>query len=373
LATLDDAAYDALAPVQWPCPASGQGAGSARLFARGGFPTADGRARMLPLTIRADAKLAGYPLILNTGRVRDQWHTMTRTGRIPHLMTHSPGPRLAMHPRDAMRRGIVDGGVARVASAQGQTSLRVEIDPGLRQGQVFAPMHWTDQFASSGPTDRLVHALTDPVSGQPDLKGTPVQVSALREIWRGVLLRRLDGQLSLGDDGLWSKAPIASGFRYELSGLAPLQVVIDAEQALRRLLQIDADAELISYADPKKSVFRYAGLVDGKLEACVFFAAPQAMFPEADAAGPLLGQPLDALKRLGLLAGLEAGSQTSGNIVCSCMSVSEASVRQAIREHGLTSTAEIGALLGAGTNCGSCLPELKKLLALNVVETGVQA
>jgi assimilatory nitrate reductase catalytic subunit len=87
----------------------------------------------------------------------------------------------------------------------------------------------------------------------------------------------------------------------------------------------------------------------------------------------LLGQPLDALKRLGLLAGLEAGPQTSGNIVCSCMSVSEASIRKAIREHGLTSTAEIGALLGAGTHCGSCLPELKKMLAFNVIETGVQA
>ncbi len=373
LASLDDDAYEALDPVQWPCPASGQGASHARLFARGRFSTADGRARMLPLAIRADVKMAGFPLILNTGRVRDQWHTMTRTGRIPHLMTHSPGPRLALHPRDAMLRGIVDGGLARVTSAQGQTSLRVEIDPGLRQGQVFAPMHWTDQFASSGPTDRLVHALTDPVSGQPDLKGTPVQITALSETWRGVLLRRRDGQLSLGDDGLWSKAPIATGFRYELSGLTALQALIDSEQTLRHLLQIDAAAELISYADPKKSVFRYAGLVDGKLDACVFFAAPQAMSPEADAASALLGQPLDALKRLGLLAGLEAGPQTSGNIVCSCMSVSEASIRNAIREHGLTSTAEIGALLGAGTNCGSCLPELKKMLALNVIETGVQA
>jgi assimilatory nitrate reductase catalytic subunit len=97
------------------------------------------------------------------------------------------------------------------------------------------------------------------------------------------------------------------------------------------------------------------------------------MFPEAEAATELLGQPLDALKRLGLLAGLEAGPQASSTIVCACMSVSEASIRQAIREHGLTSTAEIGARLGAGTNCGSCLPELKKLLALNVIETGVQA
>lgn len=373
LAALDDDAYDALDPVQWPCPKSGSGTNEPRLFARGRFSTADGRARMLALDIRADEKVAGYPLILNTGRVRDQWHTMTRTGRVAHLMTHSPGPRLALHPRDAMLRGIVGGGLARITSAQGNTTLRVEIDQTMRQGDVFAPMHWTDQFSSSGPIDRLVHALTDPVSGQPDLKGTPVQVTALAETWRGLLLRRLDRVLSPIDDGLWSKAPIATGFRYELSGWSALQTLIDSEQALRRLLRIDAAAELVSYADPRKSVFRFAGLVDGKLEACVFFAAPHAAFPEAEPASRLLGQPLDALQRLGLLAGIEAGQPASGNIICACMSVGEASICQAIRERGLSSTAEIGALLGAGTNCGSCLPELQQLLAANAAGVTMQA
>ena len=373
LSTLDDEAYDALEPVQWPCPKSGQGITGPRLYGRGRFSTADGRARMLPLEIRANDKLSGFPLTLNTGRVRDQWHTMTRTGRIVHLMTHSPGPRLVIHPRDAMLRGIADGGLACIASAQGNIVLHVEVDSAMRPGDVFAPMHWNDQFTSSGPADRLVHALTDPVSGQPDLKGTPVQVSALSETWRGMLLRRRDGQLSLANEGIWSKAPIATGFRYELSGWSALQTLIDSEQALRRLLEIDTTAELISYADSKKSVFRYAGLVDGKLEACVFFAAPHAAFPEAEPASKLLGQSLDAFKRLSLLAGLEAGQSDTDSIVCSCMSVGEASICQAIRENGLTTTTEIGALLGAGTNCGSCLPELKKLLAANAAGNLVNA
>ncbi|HTR16312.1 MAG TPA: molybdopterin-dependent oxidoreductase [Acetobacteraceae bacterium] len=363
LADLDDAAYDALAPVQWPCPRPGRGRTGARLFARGGFPTPDGRARMLPLAITADERQPDYPLTLNTGRVRDQWHTMTRTGRVPHLMTHSAGPRLALNPRDAARRGIEDDGLARIESPHGSAVLRVSIDAAMRAGDVFMPMHWTDQFSSSGPVGRLVHAVTDPVSGQPDLKGTKVRVAAVAEAWRGLLLRRAAGDPVLGETVHWSKAPIAAGFAYEMSGWTPLVELVESEQGLRSLLRVPEAAELVSYSDPRKSVFRYAGLIGGRLEACVFFAAPRAAFPEADQASRWLGQELEPIARLALLAGLEAGAAPGGKIVCSCFSVGEAAICSAIRAKKLTAPAEIGAVLRAGTNCGSCIPELKKLLA----------
>jgi assimilatory nitrate reductase catalytic subunit len=153
-----------------------------------------------------------------------------------------------------------------------------------------------------------------------------------------------------------------------MSGWTPLAQLIDSERALRSLLQVPEQAELVSYSDPKRSVFRYAGLMDCRLEACVFFAAPRAMFPEADQAAPLLGQVLDPMTRLSLLAGLEAATAPGGKIVCSCFSVGEAAIRGAIRASKLTSPAEIGALLHAGTNCGSCVPELKKLLAAAAAE-----
>jgi assimilatory nitrate reductase catalytic subunit len=224
-------------------------------------------------------------------------------------------------------------------------------------------MHWTDQFSSSGAIDRLVHAVTDPVSGQPDLKGTRVQVAAVAEVWRGLLLRRAAGDPALGESVHWSKAPIAAGFAYEMSGWTPLAELIYSERALRNVLQASEEAELVSYSDPKRSVFRYAALVDRRLEACVFFAAPRATFQEAGRAAHLLGQALDPIARLSLLAGLEAGTAPSGKLVCSCFSVGEAAIRSAIRTKKLTSPAAIGAVLRAGTNCGSCVPELKKLLA----------
>ena len=367
LAGLDDAAYDALAPVQWPLPRLGQGQSQPgpRLFARGGFSTPDGRARMIPLAPPVQKAVTESVLILNTGRIRDQWHTMTRTGRVPRLMTHVSAPSLALHPADAAARGITDGALVKVESAHGSAVVRASLDAGLRPGEVFLPMHWTDQFSSSGPVGTLVHALTDPVSGQPDLKGTRVQVAALAESWRGMLLR-LDGvEPEIGNKVWWAKSPLVTGVAFQLTGRRALAEEIDCEPVLRRLLGISADAELISYSDARQGTFRYAGIAQGRLTGCAYFAAPGAALPDSDQARALLGREITAMQRIALLAGVtDSGTRENGRTVCSCFSVSEASIRAAIRKDGLTTPAGIGAVLKAGTNCGSCIPELKKLLAL---------
>jgi assimilatory nitrate reductase catalytic subunit len=369
LSDISDAAYDALAPLQWPVPRHGNGVTGPRLFGRGGFSAPDGRGRMVPLQLRAQEGSADFPLTLNTGRIRDQWHTMTRTGRVPRLMTHIAAPSVSLHPRDAAALGVADRGLVRLESAHAEVVMRAQIDEGVRPGDAFAPMHWTDQFTSSGPVDRLVHAITDPVSGQPDLKGTPVRVTAITEAWRGVLLRLDGGEPELSDTSWWAKAPAGLGFAFELAGWTPLTKEIHAETVLRRLLHIPADAELISYSDPRKAMFRYAGLVQGRLAACVFFAPPGAELSGAEQAKTLLGKEISAVERLALLAGVNAsGGMSAGRIVCACFSVSEDRIKDAIREGGLTSHTQIGVTLKAGTNCGSCIPELKKMLAIPQLE-----
>jgi len=132
---------------------------------------------------------------------------------------------------------------------------------------------------------------------------------------------------------------------------------------LRRLLHVSAEAELISYSDPKKQLFRYAALTGERLDACVFFAAPRASFPESRQAERQLGEMLDPASRYSLLAGVEGGVATASKTVCACFSVEESAICAAIRANKLTTVAEIGAALRAGTNCGSCIPELKQLLA----------
>jgi len=373
LADISDAAYDDLPPMQWPVPRPGQGVTGPRLFARGGFSTPDGKARMVPLTIRAEDDVDGSLLTLNTGRIRDQWHTMTRTGRVPHLMTHVAAPSLAMHPREAALRGISHGSLARIESDDDSVVTRATKDEGVRPGDVFAPMHWTDQFTSSGPIDRLVHAKTDPVSGQPDLKGTRVKVSGIVECWRGHLLRMSGGEPELSEALWWSKAPVTNGFAFELAGWNPLQQEVHSEGVLRRLLRISADAELVSYSDPRKAMFRYAGILHGQLAACVFFGPAGADFTGVEQAKALLGKEISPMERIALLAGTNGKSaKASGKTVCSCFSISEEAILAAVQAEGLTTPAQIGARLKAGTNCGSCIPELKKLLqavpALNAAE-----
>lgn len=361
-ADIDSPAYEAFSPVQWPCPKSMQGIAVPRIFARGGFPTEDRRARMVPVADNIPGQHEGYPFVLNTGRVRDQWHTMTRTGRVPHLMMHVPAPRLTLNPHDAARLGIADDALISIESMHGAIVLRAKTDPSLRLGDAFVPMHWTDQFASAGPVGRIVHALTDPHSGQPDLKGTHVRLAPIEELWRGALLRRSGGSLCIGKCSYWAQVPIANGTLYETSGWSPLATVIDSEHKLREILQIPDHAELISYSDSTKATFRYAGILDGRLEALAYFGTSDATLPQTTHAARLLGQTLDPVARLSLLAGIETAGVPRGKIVCSCFSVAEETIVNAIGTNRLRTPAQIGDVLRAGTNCGSCIPELRRLL-----------
>ena len=163
-----------------------------RLFSSGGFFTPDRRARFIavePPALRA-ATNATFPFRLNTGRVRDQWHTMTRTGQSPRLGLHRPEPFVEVHPDDATAAALVDGGFARVATAHGSCVLTVAITPGQRRGTLFAPIHWSDETASSARIGELVADATDPYSGQPEAKATPAAIAAVDLPWRGFALAR---------------------------------------------------------------------------------------------------------------------------------------------------------------------------------------
>ncbi|MCQ4161545.1 nitrate reductase, partial [Roseomonas sp. GC11] len=284
------AAYDALEPFRWPAR-PGQKEPAGRLFAAGGFPTPDGRARCLPLRHRAPAEPASRtrPLLLNTGRLRDQWHSMTRTGRVPRLMRHAPEPLAAFHPADAARLGLVEGGLARLASAQGEQVTRVTLDAGLRPGEVFVPMHWTDSFTSAGPVARLVGAATDPVSGQPEMKATPLSATPLPVLWRGLLLHRAPPEAPpespLAQPGLhWSRLPLEQGQALDLAGWQAMPEGAALEALATALLgPTPAETERLELRDPARGLARYALLREGRLEAALFLARAPAALPAREA------------------------------------------------------------------------------------------
>ena len=373
LADLSDEEYENLAPTCWPLPRSAAAPNAQRLFGDGrGFATPNGRARFVPTPYRPPAVPADdqWPLVLNTGRVRDQWHTMTRTGRLPRLMAHEREPVLDVHPSDAQRFGLAAGNLARVESKHGSTVLPVRLSRDLRAGEVFAPMHWTDRFTSAGPIDALVGAAVDPVSGQPEFKAMPVRVAPVAPQWHALLLR--------GSEGVprgpyyWARVPLERGHAFTLIGFEPLPSDSGSKFWISALLDAPPAAELVIYADPARGTFRYASVVGRRLEACLFIARNASALPSRDALAALLGTRLDPDARALVLAGTPAGAalEAAGKTICACFGVGLSALHGAIAQRGLTSVADIGAVLRAGTNCGSCIPELKAILSEVYAEAG---
>lgn len=358
LADLEPARYDALKPVQWPVRL-GRPDGQKRLFADGGFFTPDRKARFLPIKARAPhhATCAEFPFVLNTGRIRDQWHTMTRTGLTPRLLAHISEPFVEMHPRDAAANGLREGGLAQLATRWGQMLARVQTQGGQQQGTVFVPMHWTGAFTTQGRVGPLVNPVTDPLSGQPENKHTPVSVTPWKPAWQGFWLSAEGAPLPETDYAVSIR--MDHGWRYELAG----SQVTDLPTLAESWLPLNA-GECLEYADLARGLYRRAEIRDGRLQAVLVLARESEGVPERSWLGSQLGQPIDDLTRRGLLSGRPADPASDvGRTVCACFGVGEKTIRRAIAAERLESVAAIGRCLKAGTNCGSCQSELKNILA----------
>ena len=354
LATLNDADYDGMKPIRWPLASGAAGEGG-RLFAAGGFATPDGRAHVVPVRYRATARPR---FVLNTGRVRDQWHTMTRTGRVPQLAVHTPEPMVTMNPFDAASLGLASGALARVETTDGSVLLRVEASHAQRRGEIFAPMHWTREFASTGPVAQAVSAACDAISGQPALKATPVRISPVATQFHGLLLRHVAAPPPAGVQ--WVRIPVERGEMFRLTGLDPLPVGVGLDRFVTALLQAPG-TEVIEIADAARGVLRRAALRDDVLEACVVLAPTGTALPAEASFAAVLGTIVPLRARARLLAGRGADA-AEGPRVCACLGISKAAIRHACVSNQLRSLSELGNLLGAGTSCGSCIPELEKIL-----------
>jgi assimilatory nitrate reductase catalytic subunit len=353
LAGLSDAEYAAMQPERWPRPA--KTIPRSRLYGDGQFSTPSGRAHMVPTPPRgpAHAPSPQFPLALMTGRVRDQWHTMTRTGKAARLFRHIGEPFLLVHPDDAA--GLAEGGLALVESAWGQGVLRVRLDYGMRRGAVFAPMHWTAQFCAAGRVNGAVNPAVDPVSGQPEFKHTPVRIGLARMGWHGFVLarRRLDIAAS------WSATiPLDGGvWRHELAGQGAPE---EAHAGL--VAELGGPEGWLGFRDPASAVFRAARVLAGRLEACVFMGPDHALPPRDWLMSLFAQDQLEPGERRALLAGRRADGAAPEPPVCVCMGVGAGAIRAAITG-GCGDVAAVGAATKAGTNCGSCKPEIAAILA----------
>ncbi len=354
LKALSDEAFDAMAPVLWPLREDVPP--QERFFADGGFFAGDRKARFIAPEIPAlrTETSAGRPLRLNTGRIRDQWHSMTRSGISPRLSQHLPEPFVEVHPDDAARHGVVDGGFARVVTDYGQCTLRVAVSERQQRGMLFAPIHWSEATASSARVGALVAPFTDPFSGQPENKATPASIAPYEYVFRGFALSRTP--LELPDHSWWARVAVTGGYGYLFADNADLA-------GWQSWLRSVAGPDLAEYRDFGGGVFRAASFAEDRIETCLF-VGPARDAGDWNAVKNLFaaGALSDDQRRMLLSGKSTDGLDSAGPIVCACFGVGRNTICDAIAA-GARSAAAIGAQLKAGANCGSCIPELKRLIA----------
>ncbi|MBP7705056.1 MAG: molybdopterin-dependent oxidoreductase [Caulobacter sp.] len=348
--------YDGLEPVQWPVTPAG---GTPRLFVDGRFQTADGRARTVPVRPAPPASAVDevHPFSLNTGRIRDQWHTMTRTGLAPDLCRHAPEPFVEIHPADADPLGVVEGALARVRTVRGEAVAVARLTDRQRRGGLFMPMHWTDAFAPAGRTNHLIAPNLDPTSGQPEFKHTPARISPYRETWKGFLLTTEARTPALPEGVIWRRIPQAGCRQFEFAGRSDE----GEREAVRKLVSRGATGEALTYEDARAGSVRLAWIAGARLTR-VLFLTTAGRLPPRDWLIDLFEADLPSEARATLLFGRPPGPVVDhGPMVCACLKVGAKAILGAISA-GARSADAVGGATGAGTNCGSCRPEISRMI-----------
>ena len=347
------AEFDTFEPIQWPVN-SANPKGTKRMFTDGKFFTKSGKAQFIfneaKLPVNKTSKK--YPLILNTGRIRDQWHTMTRTGKTYRLLSHIEAPYIEIHPDDAKEYNLENNKLAKLHNQFGEFVGKVKINTDVRKGMVFSPIHWNDQFAKKGRISNVVNPVVDPVSGQPESKSTPIAIKPVEtQLWAEIISQK---ELDTSEFDYWFKITIDEGYRY--------RVAIDNAFNWKSFISKQSleQCNLIHYQDATQKDFRAVLLEKSQIQLAIFSCTDENNLPDSVWLNKLL-----LLKKQNephkILAGKSAEESNKGPLVCSCFEVGKNEIELAISQ-GNNTTTLLGDKLKCGTNCGSCLPELKNLI-----------
>ena len=366
-AAIDTADYDALAPVQWPQTGNGKG-GNARFFADSGFYHADRRARFVPVSpVLTDRREPKYPFTLNTGRIRDQWHTMTRTGRSARLSSHMAEPFAEINPLDAGDLGITDADLVEIDSPLGSVIVRALLTNRQARSNIFVPMHWNNQFSGKARIDMLVPPITDRISGQPASKNVGVSIRKYSAALYGYMISAFK-PVELTEP-YWALARTKGGWRTELAFDDP---ALDLADWVRRTCGISMDIDPLGYRDSLTGEARIAFFEGSKLLAAVFVAREPVQVARNWAASQLEATHDNVRKRYQFVAGRPGADKPDpGATVCSCFGVGVNQIVAAARA-GADTVDAIGKALGAGTNCGSCRAEIRGIIDSCALRTAAE-
>ncbi|GFD67551.1 nitrate reductase [Alteromonas sp. KUL106] len=412
LQALSEAQYNGLSPLQWPFQNVNNGVNtptpngdlmpkliSKRPFADKQFSTPSGKAKLIPVTYKAPLQITSdaYPFVANSGRARDQWHTMTRTGKAAKLLAHMPSAYVHINPSDTAKLGVESGDLVSLSSAvckDAPVIYPVRTDTDMRKGEVFIPIHWSAQWGSHSKLGALYASAVDPISGQPELKHAavaiaPVHFATYGKLFISSVLQSTDSSeiRPFDDDALkhvcdyWNKIPLertdaSADVSRSNAALSVLNVASnrgrrDFTQSLIPLLP--QNAVLVQFHHHTYSVC--LALMDNILCFAAFLGDEPEKATIAQAAActentwsvpnswlaSLLNTPISLDTQRNLLRGQVDDVFLNGDVVCSCFEVREKTITDAITA-GCSTVASLGEQLKCGTNCGSCKPALSQFI-----------
>ncbi|PKH01712.1 nitrate reductase [Psychromonas sp. MB-3u-54] len=360
LAGLSANDYNQLTPQQWPVPEYQKEVVNQRMFADNLFFTENKKARLIPISQKQPLSRcsADYPFVLNNGRIRDQWHTMSRTGLSSRLSAYQPEPFVSINPIDAVKQQLENGQLVTISSLSGSVLVRLAVSADIEPGQLFMPIHWSQTTASKANICALIKANVDPNSGQPEFKFTPVKLvkwAYKSEAW---LLSRTP--MDLSDFDYWVKQKVAAGYLYRLAAeFPPLEMTIK----LSNLMDHNSGKTLTNSPAAKSAapIYRYANITDQKMQQA-YIVGKNLQEQDLDWLQNLLEETVDSSIERSLISGQVEGKLACGKLICACKQVGEKTIKNAIAEQQLDNLKAVSEHTGAGTGCGSCLGEVEAIL-----------
>ena len=367
LTGLSLAEYDQLKPIQWPVNQE-YPHGCQQLLKDGHFYTDNGKANFVAITPAAPQLTCSvnYPFSLTSGRLRDQWHTMTRTGKTNILAEHSKNPEVIINPADAKSLNILDGDLIRITNETGEACLQAQISDSVAPKRIFTPIHWNKEFASSATINQLFAAIVDPISGQPEFKQAPVQLEKITVkqyalIYSPHSLEQFTTRLPKHSH--WVKYQGQHGPVYQFFFE---QVNPDLSDTIKETLThasanasgVSKSNTWLSYQGENSS--QLIALDEQRFNTFVFVGATGIKINDSWINELLQSEQTSPEQINAALHGKVP--ENKGRKVCSCHNVFEKDITDVIQAEGISSVDELGSVLKCGTNCGSCKTELSGIL-----------
>ncbi|HHX8565027.1 molybdopterin-dependent oxidoreductase [Vibrio sp. RM-44-3] len=348
-ANLTEQEYEEWVPTQW---------GGERPFADGGYSHPDGKARFV-VTSESPTRLErtkGW--WLNTGRQRDQWHTMTRTGHIAHLAASELEPTVYMNTLSATQNRLKAGQLTKLFQPTSNTSIyaKVAIDEGLGFQELFMSMHWAGRYGGESSVNAIVNSAKDPISGQPAFKSSYVEVQDAAVKTYGMFIG------TQFDSGKFLYSP----FQAE-SNLGIWRFAHDKRPKKQSFCRTEKSRRITIDIAQGWLAVDYDLVGDVRIIRSVLVVSSEPIQTDYTNFTGLIGKPMELSQLLTITQ-----SQSSAKLVCSCFRVTDKQIHDAMGKQDCTSLTQLQNKLKCGTNCGSCVSQIKQMVDSHQHQKGKQ-